>query len=95
MPLWYWVTLVVLAAVLGVMKFIEDNYLRYDIHIDDDFIKGCRCVFHPFTGHIEVINPETDRVIYVKYHHYSIENKYFKRTGRNKNDEDGTDQNGD
>lgn len=82
MPLWYWITVGVLAVALGVMKFIKDNYLLYDIRIDDYYDEGVHCIFHPFTRHIEVINPETRKVVCVRYYHYCIVNKYFKRKGR-------------
>jgi len=78
LPLWYWITLFGSAAIIFVIQLLEDHCKYYDIHINDDFIKGCRCKFHPFKHVIEVTNPKTGRVIVIVYQYYSIDREYWK-----------------
>ncbi len=78
LTIWYWICLFGLAVICGVFDFLEKRYMLYDIHINGDFIRGCRCKFHPFRHEINVINPNTGREIVVVYQHYCIERMYWK-----------------
>lgn len=77
LPLWYWILCGVSCVGLIVLDLIDEYCLRYDVYIDDKFIKGCRMKLHPFRHEIEVMNPKTREVVVIVYKMYSIDREYY------------------
>lgn len=75
---WYFCVICPICIVLFVIMAIIDCRILYDITIDGELIRGCRCEFHDRHGYLEITNPETEHTIIVRYQNYSIERVYFK-----------------
>lgn len=75
---WYYAICISLALVLYILVEFLESHTYYDINVDGENIKGCKCKFHDILGYLKVTNPETNRVIVIRYGFYSVEKTYFR-----------------
>ena len=79
--IYFFIVVPLACAVFAFISFV-DSRIRYDITIDGESIKGCLCEFHDRHGYLELTNPETKRVIIVRYKNYSVDRAYFYKKHR-------------
>ena len=75
---WYYVICIPLLFVIYILVEFLESHTYYDLNVDGEDIKNCHCKFHNVLGYLEIENPETKRVIIVRFDYYSIQNSYFR-----------------
>lgn len=76
LPLWYWIVCGIAYIAIVVIEILED-FIRYDVCVDNDFFRECTYKLIPRTNQVKIWNSDSSFFLVLHYNNFARINRYL------------------